>query len=129
MVLASSVLSSRFVEENPLADTHRDQTDTVRLDLVRVRLWLQPDDREVWHFRVPADQAKLLAEFVRTGRVVPKIRQGLQASLNRFPAWEKCSIDSDLSSEQRQSIAGDFVLANGRRVELEYDLDLQVSGY
>jgi len=108
---------------------HRKPESTVRLDLVRVALWFHPDDSNVEYYELPSTTIKQIIEFVETGEVDPEIRDNLQAALTDFPAWSELSIDGNLSKEQRESAAGRLVLAKGRRVSLEYSLDLGVTVY
>ena len=108
---------------------YREPEGSIKLDLVQVRLWFHPDDSEVEYYELPAKAVNQLAQFVETGRTAPEIRADLLTALQDFPAWAELTLDDDLSKEQRESAAGRFVLANGRRVALEYNLDLDVMVY
>ena len=108
---------------------HKGPEDTVRLDLVRVRLWFHPEESDVVYYKLPAKMVNQLAEFVETGKLASELRAGLQAALQDFPAWSELSIDDDLTKEQRESVAGRFVLLNGRKVIIECNLDLEVAFY
>ena len=108
---------------------YREPEDSIELDLVEVKLWFSPEDMEIEYYELPAEPVRQLDEFAETGRVPSALRQELQKVLNEFPAWSELSIDDNLTREQRESVAGAYVVTRGRRVSIQYGLSVGVTVY
>ena len=108
--------------------SYREPEETIKLNLVRVRLWFNQEDEEIEYYKLPERLVKQLANFVESGEATPEILEELQTALRAFPEWQALTL-SEATKEQRASAAGRFILAKGRKVELEYELEVNVTVY
>lgn len=107
---------------------YREPEETIRLNLVRVCLWFDQDDAEIEYYQLPESLVRKLATFEESGKADPEMLEELQTALQAFPEWQALTI-SEATKEQRSSAAGRFVLTKGRKVELQYELDIAMTIY
>lgn len=93
--------------------------------VVRIVQWLhderQPDALVV----MPSGLVDRLKTYVETGRPDPEIQMGLETALRECPLWAHLSV-SDLTWQQRRTVAGRFALAVGRPVEVDESFEIML---
>lgn len=105
--------------------------NVVKLDIVQLRLWRHRDESsEDVYYALPKRYIEQLALFVKSGVISPEIEPGLGSALQEFPSWKHLPLgEQTMFKERRSSIAGNFVMKQGRRINLEFELDLDVTLY
>ena len=100
--------------------------DTLKLDLVTIRLWQNQEDSEIEYYDLSNIAVSQLQKFVSKGIIVPEIEVDLRSALKQLPAWSDLALE-DLSKEQRECTAAVFVRSRGSRLDLVCRMNLDAN--
>lgn len=97
--------------------------------LVRIKLWNHPyEDPEIEYYELNKDILVFLRGFIEAGLINSESSNELEVARDYFPLLAGVSL-SALAKEQRETVAGRYVVENGKKLYIEFEASFSVALY
>jgi hypothetical protein len=92
-------------------------------------LWNHPyEDPKIEYYELNKDILVFLKDFIEAGLIKSESSNELEVARDYFPLLAVVSL-SALSKEQRETVAGRYVVENGKKINIEFDSSFSVALY